>query len=63
MAVGMKKGGHVQEMAGLKVHWVELMGGWTGWRKDIEEDVVFRVAEDGSRSDSLTLLCNGINSF
>lgn len=35
-----ERGGHVQDMAGPKVHWVDLMGGWTGWRKESEEDEV-----------------------
>lgn len=37
MTVGMKKWGHVQELASLKMHWVDLMGAWTGWRKEREE--------------------------
>lgn len=36
-AVGVRKGGHVQEMAGLKVHGVDLMESQTGWRKEIKE--------------------------
>lgn len=40
VAVGMSKGGHVQDMAEPKVHWVDLMGGWTDWRKDSKEDAM-----------------------
>ncbi|KAL0622822.1 Protein PPP5D1 [Plecturocebus cupreus] len=37
MTAGMRKQGHVRELAGLKMHRVDLMRAWTGWRKEKEE--------------------------
>ena len=36
-ALATRNGGHVQEMAGLRGHWADLMGGWTGWGKESQE--------------------------
>lgn len=40
MAMGLRKVGHVQEMAGLKLQQVGLMGSRTGWRPESEENEV-----------------------